>query len=152
MCQRTSERVRLSEAGFNESRGRRDSRSHCNGDTRSVQITRVRAVPQQKKRDRLETGSSWPTDRTLAPPVAEVGAVYVVGAVAKAVAAAEMVDEITVGAAVQVAKEPQAHAENLAKSATAAGIFGVIAQNYYASVARRRDTAQSIARARRTWR
>ena len=81
-----------------------------------------------------------------------MGAVYVFGAVAKAVAAAEVVDEITVGAVVQVAKEPQAHAENLATSATAAGIFGVIAQNYYASAARRRDTTQSIARARRAWR
>ena len=50
------------------------------------------------------------------------------GAAAKAVAAARAVGVTTTGAAVQVAKEPLTHAENLATSATATSIVGVSAQ------------------------
>ena len=44
-----------------------------------------------------------------------------------------------VGAAAQWAEEPQAHAENLATSATAASIFGVSAQNCCVSTTKKRD-------------
>ena len=109
-----------------------------------VWITRVRVVSQEK-RDQLETKLSWPTDRMFATAVAGAGAVDVAGAVAKTVDAAGAVAETTVvavtrvGAAAQWAKEPQAHAENLATSATAASIFGVSAQNSCVSTAKKRD-------------
>ena len=113
--------------------------------TRGVWITRIRVVSQEK-RDQLETKLSWPTDRIFATAVARVGtAVDVAGAVAKTVATAGAVAETTVvaetrmGAAAQWAKEPQAHAENLATSATGASIFGVSAQNSCVSTANKRD-------------
>ena len=77
--------------------------------------------------------------------MAGAGEVDSVGVATKAVAAAEAVAEITVvavtrlGAAAQWAEEPQAHAENLATSATAASIFGVSAQNCCVSTTKKRD-------------
>ena len=49
ICQGPSERIRHSEAAAQKSRGKRGSQSHRNGDTRSVQIVRVQAVPQEEK-------------------------------------------------------------------------------------------------------
>ena len=61
-----------------------------------------------------------------------------------------MVVVTTTGVAAPAAGKPQAHAENLATSATITSSFGVSAQNFSASAARRRDTASSIARVWRT--
>ena len=69
----------------------------------------------------------------------------VAGVVAKTVAAIGAVAETTavavtrVGAAAQWGQEPQAHAENLATSATGASIFGVSAQNSCVSTEKKRD-------------
>ena len=74
---------------------------------------------RKKKRDRLGTGLSRPTNRILVKAVAETTA----GAVTSARAAA------------QVLEEPQAHGENLATYATATSIFDTSAQNCCTSVA-----------------